>query len=66
MVGKEGFYPVDAGQDPDAFTVFAGSNGSIGSFDYTPIDMTNGSTVRASPGALTPAGSAFTDTWRSS
>jgi hypothetical protein len=40
-----------------------GHSGPISSFPSGPLQIVGGSTVFAAPGALSPAGNAFTDTW---
>ncbi|HML01054.1 MAG TPA: G1 family glutamic endopeptidase [Acidimicrobiales bacterium] len=42
----------------------ANSSGTISASSYSEIEMVNGSTVLALPGALDAAGDSFTDTWK--
>jgi hypothetical protein len=49
-----------------ATTNSAGSSGSISSNSDAVIEMVNGPTVLALPGALTQSGASFTDTWEAS
>ena len=47
-------------------TTATGSNGPISSNSDTAMEMVNGATLLAVPGALGPGGAGFTDTWEAS